>query len=1151
MTPEQQQARQTALALGQEATQLESNNRWQEALPLRRQLADVLIRAFGTGSSQADQGRRALAESLTLAGQYPEARAVLEQCLAARTAALGNTNPAVADALLRIGETWRRQGNLTNAWDWYARAERVVADAPAERQLRGMIANNQALVLSAQGDFLGAAKRYQAALNEFGGLPNAGAHLAATCLNGLAEVQRAAGLVELAAQTQFRALALISNQPPLAAYRTLFENNLAAIYRDQGRCEEALALYERVGNALTAQRGSNDLEVVTLRRNVALTLARQGEQVEALTIIEEALRRLDGSQRTNHPLYLGLRNDRADRWADLGDVTAARAEYERSLQLQRAQSGDDHPLVWSARERLAIMALRQADLAAARELSDQVLAYRQQRAALGPKQQEELATTLLERVRFARALGRDDETERRLAALRTQAETHLGTNHPLAAHYWSQVALFALDRGQFDAALIASRQARAISVQACGERSLLAAESQELVGGVLARQGRFEEALKETRAARKIIATLVGPESPQALTAEFNLASLLAQAGKLDEAATLYQSVLGQYERRKLREAPAVASDLALLEASRGQAAAALPYARRAAAMQEELWRNVLRFASANDRLAWQGSSDVFSALAAVAKVDPEPLAQAVLRYKGAVLDSLIEDAQVARLQPGSAAQVAALRAAREEVSRLELAAFSRQPPSPEDLRQARARLEDLERTLAGQVVALAHERRALTATTTVVQQHLPPGSVLVEYVRFRTVVPHGQAERKFGALVIGATGPPRWIDLGAADGESGIATTVAKWRSAIRQDPPPAESTVTALLKDLHDRLWAPVAAALPEKPRTIIVAPDAELNFVPFAALWTDGHFLGEDLPFRYVTSGRDLLAPAYVPPKVKSVCILGDPEFERSTWQRKVADPLRQSWQSACDVLAFRGSPGPEKLQNYARLPGTRAEAIQVAKIARLQGCEPWPPFLGAEATEAVLMGHPSPYVLHFATHGTFLPTPVVAVSRSARPARPEEAVILANPMHRSWVGLARANETLQAWTLGQVPDPLTDGVLTAEEAAQLPLAGTWLVTLSACDTGLGANQRGEGVFGLRRGFALAGARHVLMTLWPVDDQRTSQFMQAFYADALNQGDAPGALGRVQARLLKEWREHREIGPTSAARFAGAFLISSCGP
>ena len=182
--------------------------------------------------------------------------------------------------------------------------------------------------------------------------------------------------------------------------------------------------------------------------------------------------------------------------------------------------------------------------------------------------------------------------------------------------------------------------------------------------------------------------------------------------------------------------------------------------------------------------------------------------------------------------------------------------------------------------------------------------------------------------------------------------------------------------------------------------------------------------------------------------------------------------------------------------------------------------------------------------SPYLLHLATHGTFLPDDLRVVGAGD----PAYNVVSTQPMYRSWIGLARANETFEAWRHGTVPDPLTDGVLTAAEAAQLPLNGTWLVTMSACDTGLGVGRSGEGVMGLRRAFALAGASHVLMTLWPVQDDRARMFMEAFYADALGSNDAAGALGRVQRHLLSDWR--MKESPARAARFAGAFVINSVG-
>lgn len=104
----------------------------------------------------------------------------------------------------------------------------------------------------------------------------------------------------------------------------------------------------------------------------------------------------------------------------------------------------------------------------------------------------------------------------------------------------------------------------------------------------------------------------------------------------------------------------------------------------------------------------------------------------------------------------------------------------------------------------------------------------------------------------------------------------------------------------------------------------------------------------------------------------------------------------------------------------------------------------------------------------------------------------------------------------------------PEGLEDGVLTAYEAAGLNLHGTELVVLSACGTGLGPVESGEGVFGLRRALQIAGAETVLMSMWPVPDQETQELMQSFYQKWLAGKDKHQAFREAQLEMRQKVKE-----------------------
>jgi CHAT domain-containing protein len=187
----------------------------------------------------------------------------------------------------------------------------------------------------------------------------------------------------------------------------------------------------------------------------------------------------------------------------------------------------------------------------------------------------------------------------------------------------------------------------------------------------------------------------------------------------------------------------------------------------------------------------------------------------------------------------------------------------------------------------------------------------------------------------------------------------------------------------------------------------------------------------------------------------------------------------------------------SASPSGFRRWGPLAGTTREADLLAPLLRLR---PEAVISGRQATAALVLRQKGPRILHIATHGFFLDQPQAlpgsgAVLTSRAPASVVGLPLPDDPLQRSGLVFAGANHP--------TANPADDGYLTAAEATAMDLEGTELVTLSACETGLGGMRSGEGVYGLQRSLAVAGARSTLLSLWKVDDAATAAFMAHFYA------------------------------------------------
>ena len=572
--------------------------------------------------------------------------------------------------------------------------------------------------------------------------------------------------------------------------------------------------------------------------------------------------------------------------------------------------------------------------------------------------------------------------------------------------------------------------------------------------------------------------------------------------------------------------------------------------------------------------------------------------------------------------RPEDRALIDRLRAAKQRLTQLLLEVPKDVSPEARARREKErdklaSEVEQLEGTLARHVSGLGRARRALSVTVEQVQKAVPKQAVLLELLRYSHHLGANKHEPRYGAVVLAASGEPKWVPLGSA---AAIETNIVLYQDAVRgsagasptpvgapptgTNHPPSTinhqpSSFAPLLQALYQQLWAPIEPVLPKGTKTVLISPDGALNFLSFATLLTpEDQFLSQKYSIATWPVGGTC-SRRRSPPR-RRLAIYANPDF---TGKGAAVSPGETTRTGVPSVVGTDSTPsltnsaaGARKEigdavervltdlgEEFARLrylerrdfeglrlpplPGTAKESAALAAQAN-QWQWPTEVFVQSEATEAQLQAITSPHILHLATHGFFLAENDVDKLKGdehwrgvggVRPfaesgpmgdfaSRLKPQVILKNPMHRSGLALAGAQATLEAWKRGETPPTGNDGIVTAEEVGGLKLEDTWLVTLSACDTGTGEARFGEGVLGLRRGFIQAGAQNLLLTLWSVADEETARLMVEFYGAAHRSGDAPQALAEVQRDWLVKLRKER--GLQTAVSLAGPFIMSSQG-
>jgi len=810
-----------------------------------------------------------------------------------------------------------------------------------------------------------------------------------------------------------------------------------------------------------------------------------------------------------------------ERCCDEGRYAEAAAAVQRQLEIRRRYLGDEHPDVAVSLNDLAVDLYIQGDNAGAEPLCREALAMH--RRLFGDEHPlvagslSNLATLLQKRGDYA---GAEPLYHEALAMSRRL----LGDEHPDVALGLNNLALHLEAQGDHAGAEPLLREALAMHRRFLGDEHLDVATCLNNLAMNLKDQGDYASAEPLCREALAMYRRLLGDEHPDVAMSLNNLSGLLHRQGDYAGAELLCREALAM--RRKLLgdEHPYVAMNLGSLAVflyAQGDHAGAEPPLVEAARVYDAAR---LRAGAGLKRAALQGSPYPRLAAVRLALGRTDEAWPAVEKAHARSLAYLLMAAEERDLSPSESAREDSLVEVLGNLER-ELVAYRQAATSDttgeiadlvEATRNALLAAESEWSAFHQEIVAKYPVTEGESFPLERVQSALSQETAIIGWLD----VSIGRSEHEAGdyeswCYAIRSSGLVAWERVGTSVTEGDSRSPSDRTRSFRDRlaSPTSPDAVVTRESHELWGERIGPLLLAL-EGVENLIVIPSGAMLGVPVEVLVDDeGVSVGETYAVSYVPSAtlHTWLAERADRDASSGTLLVGDPPYNDAhlVAMRGEEDVLLASAEPLPGVEVFRSAlaGNVDALRALPRLHGTRDEVAAVAAVS-----EPFSLLLGPEATEQELVrlaesGELGEFgAIHVATHA------LVDDERPERSALVLSQVDLPDPLEAAMAGTR-----------------IYDGLVTAKEIVSEWDLNADLVTLSACETGLGKEVMGEGYVGFAHAFLQAGARSLLVSLWKVEDTATSLLMRRFYENWRGEyaGERNGRTGEpmTKADALRE--------------------------
>lgn len=1014
------------------------------------------------------------------------------------------------------------------------------------------------------GVYLEAVARLQAAVAAHERALGRDAIEVAEDLDGLARALRWLQRYDAALIAIDRSIAIATTRSPMAdAMLARALTTRASLWQLKGRYPPARTDLERA-LAVRETLGPQHPDMARVLATYGDQLWFDNELARGRDYLARSVALAEATLRPDHPdIAIALRKLANLREA-LGELDQAKALRERSVGIAEATYGPEHPLFAYPLHDLALSYSARGDYGEALPRLHRALEILLQK--LGP-QFADIPTIQHNLADLHARIGDYAEAARLQRRALLAWERTVGATHPVVP--WAQVGLAdaLASQGRYREAIVFYERALSTRRRTLGDDHIQVAATETALARSLLALGETARAAPLARDAVRIAEASGGAEY---------LSDALLISARLDAARGRHTNARREYERAiEIRTSVLGASHPSVAEARAGLAATLAALGERADGLAmaldaERIGHEHLRLATGYlpERQALAYASTRARGLDLAISMlrdgdDAGPVLDAAVRGRAVVLDEM---ARRQHLRTAAGDTLAPLWSAFVRASQRYANLVVAGPGDDEDtakgyaatVERARREREEAEAALAARSDVIGRELAKRETGLDDIRARLPADSALVAYLRYSrsTFAPAGATAATtkeapaYVAFVLRAGDPkPVVLPLGSASSFERLVTT---WRRTATDGITPegealpgAERTLRQAGDALRARIWDPVAAHLAGIDRVFIV-PDGALNFVPFAALPVarSQYLLDLSMTVHYLSAERDLAVDAPSTDTARrGLLALGGPAYGIVPPSRGSAPLETTSTTSgrAETRLARRDGCGTFETMTFPPLPASREEAEQVGALWRrlASGSDAAAGnatvLTAARADEAAFKrAGPGHRVLHLATHGFFLGIdcdagPGATRAVTAKPASQAAAQVRPripdNPLLQSGLALAGANRRSSALAGAE------DNILTAQEVAALDLDGVEWAVLSACDTGLGAIRAGEGVFGLQRAFRIAGARTIIMSLWPVEDRAARDWMRALYQGRLqDRRSTEDAVREASRRVLDQRRRQR---------------------